>query len=184
MRARTLLKVLSATVALVAGAMAIAGTSSPAPDTTRFRSIDGGTIDLADFRGGPVLVVNTASRCGYTGQYEGLQALYDKYRDRGLTVVGVPSDSFHQELASDAAVKDFCEVNFAISFPMTSLVEVTGPNAHPFYAWAREQGVEPTWNFAKILLAPDGTIAEAFGSATGPDSAPLVSAIEKLLPRS
>lgn len=183
MRARTLLKALTATAALVAGAVAIAGTPAPAPEATRFRSIDGGVLDLADFRGGPVLVVNTASRCGFTGQYEGLQALHDKYRDRGLTVVGVPSGSFHQELASDAAVKDFCETSFSITFPMTSLVEVTGPNAHPFYAWAREQGVEPAWNFTKILLAPDGSIAEAFGSATGPDSAPLTTAIEKLLPR-
>ncbi len=182
MRVRVLLKVITATAALIAGAAAIAGSPTPDPSTTRFQSIDGGTLDLADFRGGPVLVVNTASRCGFTGQYAGLRALYDKYRDRGLTVVGVPSNSFHQELASDAAVKDFCEVNFDIDFPMTSLVEVTGPNAHPFYAWAAEHGVAPTWNFHKILLAPDGSIAEAFGSSTGPDAAPLVQAIEALLP--
>ena len=115
-----------------------------------------------------MLVVNTASRCGFTGQYDGLQALYDRYRDRGLTVVGVPSRSFGQELASDGEVKDFCEVNFAINFPMTGLVEVTGPNAHPFYAWAKAQGVAPMWNFHKILLDGEGRIAADFGALTGP----------------
>lgn len=156
------------------------GASAPA-EVLKFDSIDGGPLDLASFRGGPVLVVNTASRCGFTGQYDGLQALYDRYRARGLTVVGVPSDSFRQELASDAAVKDFCETNFAISFPMTSVVDVTGPRAHPFYAWARDQGVEPSWNFSKILLDATGAITADFGPLTGPDSARLISAIEPLL---
>ncbi len=180
MRARDLLKVFTTATAVVIGGAGVAGTPMPL-EALRFKSIDGGELDLAQFRGGPVLVVNTASRCGFTGQYEGLQALQDKYRDRGLTVVGVPSNSFRQELASDAAVKDFCEVNFGIDFPMTGMVDVAGPNAHPFYVWAREHGVEPSWNFYKILLAPDGSIVEGFGSFTGPDSAKLVGAIEKLL---
>ena len=168
----------------VLAASAAGAATPPAGEITLFKSIDGGALDLAAYRGGPVLVVNTASRCGFTGQYDGLQALYDRYRARGLTVVGVPSDSFRQELASDAAVKEFCEVNFAIDFPMTGLVEVTGPAAHPFYLWAQSQGAAPSWNFHKILLDCDGAIVTDFSAWTGPDAPELTAAIEALLPRS
>ena len=123
-------------------------------------------LDLADFRDGPVLLVNTASRCGFTPQFDGLQALWERYRGRGLTVVGVPSNSFKQELDSATKVKDFCEVNFAIDFPMTGLVEVIGPDAHPFYRWAAEQGRAPAWNFHKLLLDRDGRIVAGFDSYT------------------
>jgi glutathione peroxidase len=157
--------------------------ASPTAPGWAFPSIDGGTLDLADFGGGPVLIVNTASRCSSTPQYDGLQALWERYRERGLTVVGVPSRSFGQELDSAAAVKDFCEVNFAIDFPMTGLVEVTGAEAHPFYAWAAEQGQAPTWNFHKILLDADGRIVAGFDRRTEPDDSELIGAIEPLLPR-
>ncbi len=157
--------------------------SGPAPARAfTFPAIDGGEIALADFAGRPVLVVNTASRCAFTSQYDGLQALYDRYRRRGFTVVGVPSDSFNQELASGAEVKEFCEVNFALDFPMAEITPVTGPSAHPFYVWAREQGVAPRWNFHKILLDGEGRIAGEFGSTVGPGSARLAAAIEALLP--
>ena len=148
-----------------------------------FPSIDGGTLDLASYRGNPVLVVNTASRCGFTDQYDGLQALYDRYRDRGLTVLGVPSNTFRQELADAGAVKEFCEVNFAIDFPMTGLLDVRGPGAHPFYRWAASQGVEPGWNFHKILIDGDGTIAASFGTQVRPLSTQVTGAVELLLPR-
>lgn len=148
-----------------------------------FPSIDGGTLDLADYRGGPVLVVNTASRCGSTPQYDGLQALWDTYRDRGLTVVGVPSRSFGQELDSAGAVKAFCEVNFAIDFPMTGLVEVAGPSAHPFYAWAAAQGFAPTWNFHKLLLDANGRIVAGYDRSVEPDDPALRAAIEAHLTR-
>ena len=130
----------SVILALLAAPLARAAFAASPAASWSFPSIDGGTLDLADFRGGPVLVVNTASRCGSTPQYDGLQALWERYRDRGLTVVGVPSKSFGQELDSAAAVKDFCEVNFAIDFPMTGLVAVTGPDAHPFYVLGRQAG--------------------------------------------
>jgi glutathione peroxidase len=146
-----------------------------------FASIDGGTLDLAAFRGGPVLVVNTASFCRFTPQYEALQALWDRYRARGLTVVGVPSQSFGQELDSNGEVEEFCEVNFSITFPMSELVEVTGAQAHPFYAWARAQGVDPSWNFHKILLDGEGRIVADFAPSVDPDAPELVGAIEKLL---
>ena len=118
-----------------------------------FENIDGGTIDLSGFAGRPVLVVNTASRCGFTYQYDGLQALYDRYRDRGFVVLAVPSDDFGgQELDTEAEVKDFCEVNFALDIPMTGITTVRGRSAHPFYRWAlRELGTagQPRWNFHK-----------------------------------
>lgn len=147
-----------------------------------FRSIDGGELDLADYRGGPVMVVNTASLCGYTPQFADLQELWESYRDRGLTVVGVPSQSFGQELGTADEVAEFCEVNFAIDFPMTDLVDVTGPEAHPFFAWARSQGAGPTWNFHKILLDGEGEIAGSYGAAVAPDAPEVVLTIETLLP--
>jgi glutathione peroxidase len=165
---------------LVAGGLG-AATAAMVPGSFAFRSIDGGTLDLGAYRGRPVLVVNTASRCAFTGQYDGLQALYDRYRARGLVVVGVPSNSFRQELGSEAEVRDFCEVNFGIDFPMTGLVAVTGGEAHPFYAWAASQGVVPRWNFHKILLDGEGRIAADFPSQLGPDSPRVIAAIEALL---
>ena len=147
-----------------------------------FASIDGGTLSLEDWRGGPVLVVNTASRCGFTGQYAGLQDIYDRYRDRGLVVLAVPSDDFRQELGSAAEVKEFCEVNFDLDLPMTDITAVTGPQAHPFYkAVKAETGFEPRWNFNKVLIGPDGAVVETWGSATRPDSRAVTSRIEALL---
>jgi glutathione peroxidase len=172
----------SVILALLAAPLARAAFAASPATSWSFPSIDGGTLDLADFRGGPVLVVNTASRCGSTPQYDGLQALWERYRDRGLTVFGVPSKSFGQELDSAAAVKDFCEVNFAIDFPMTGLVEVKGPAAHPFYVWAAEQGYAPRWNFYKLLLDGEGRIVAQFDTETEPDDPKLVAAIEALLP--
>ncbi len=147
-----------------------------------FPSIDGGEIDLADWRGQPVLVVNTASRCGYTPQYDGLQTLYDTYRDQGLVVMAVPSKDFKQELATDEAVKDFCEVNFALDFPMTTITSVRGETAHPFYKWLEaEAGFAPRWNFNKVLIAPDGSVAATFGSNARPMSRQVIEAVTALL---
>jgi glutathione peroxidase len=148
-----------------------------------FDSIDGGNIRIADWQGQPVLVVNTASRCGFTHQYEGLQTLYDSYRDRGLFVVAVPSGDFRQELASDEEVKDFCEMNFGLDIPMTTITPVRGSQAHPFYAsLADEAGFAPSWNFNKVLIAPDGSVAGTWGSAERPTSQAMTRAIEALLP--
>jgi glutathione peroxidase len=176
MRRRTLL--------MASAALLIAGSASAVSSSVyRFKAIDGGEIDLLSFRG-PVLVVNTASRCGFVAQLDGLQALWTAYRDRGLTVVGVPSNSFRQELASEAAVREFCEVNFSLDFPMTQLESVRGADAHPFYAWARAQDVGPSWNFYKILLDAEGRIAQSFGTTVAPDDPALLAAVEALLPKS
>lgn len=151
-----------------------------------FPGIDGQPLRLADHRGQPMLVVNTASRCGYTYQYTALQKLYDTYRARGLMVIGVPSNDFHQELADGAAVKNFCEVNFNIDFPLTDLVSVTGKSAHPFYQWAAASlGAKntPRWNFHKYLVGPDGALVTAFGTGTEPMAREVIAAIEPLLPQ-
>lgn len=148
-----------------------------------FPSIDGGQMDLNDWKGQPVLVVNTASLCGFTYQYDGLQALYDRYREAGLVVLAVPSDDFNQELATEEQVKTFCAVNFNLNIPMAMLSPVKGQDAHPFYKWVQQQaGFVPNWNFNKVLIGPDGEIKGTWRSATKPQSPAITSAVEALLP--
>ncbi|OAN67352.1 glutathione peroxidase [Seohaeicola saemankumensis] len=167
---------------LLAVASVILTYPANARGTFMFDSIDGGVLSLDDWRGQPVLVVNTASRCGYTGQYDELQALYDRYRDRGLVVLAVPSNDFRQELATDAEVAEFCEVNFGLDFPMTTITSVKGASAHPFYQWlSRTEGFVPGWNFNKVLIAPDGSVAGTFGSPVKPLSGRITSQIEAML---
>ncbi len=150
-----------------------------------FPSIDGGQIDLEDWKGQPVLVVNTASLCGFTYQYDGLQALYDQYRDQGLVVLAVPSDDFNQELATGDQVKSFCAINFNLNIPMTMIEKVRGEDAHPFYQWVKqEKGFVPNWNFNKILLDGNGDVVDTYGSNTKPQSAAITRAVEKLLVKS
>ena len=164
---------------LVAGLMAIPALAAP---NATFENIDGGTLSMDDWAGRPVLVVNTASRCGFTRQYNGLQALYDRYRDQGLIVLAVPSDDFRQELSSAEDVKDFCEVNFGLTLPMTDITHVRGPQAHPFYKWvAAQTGFTPTWNFNKILIGADGKVKASFGSSTRPLSGRMTRAVEAAL---
>lgn len=151
-----------------------------------FNTIDGEALPLSAFRGKAVLIVNTASRCGFTPQYAGLQRLWMEYRDRDLVVLGVPSNDFGgQEPANESAIKDFCAVNFDVDFPMTSKTKVRGADAHPFYRWAAAEagplGV-PRWNFHKYLIAPDGRLADWFSTTTTPDASRLREAVERQLP--
>ena len=147
-----------------------------------FASIDGGAINLADWRGKPVLVVNTASLCGFAGQYEGLQALHEAYEPKGVLVLAVPSDDFNQELEDESAVKEYCEANFGLTLPMTEITDVTGRDAHPFYVWvAKEAGFTPKWNFNKVLLGPEGDVVATWGSVVPPDGAVITGQIEALL---
>jgi glutathione peroxidase len=181
MRKGLVAAVVSAAVWVMAAA-ADAGAGA-APGRFVFESIDGGPIDLAAFAGRPVLVVNTASQCAFTPQYDALQALYDRYRDAGLVVLAVPSDDFAQELDSEEAVKEFCEVNFDLDLPMTEITHVRGPAAHPFFRWlAEEAGFAPRWNFNKVLIGPDGAVVSTWGSTVGPTSARVTREIEALLP--
>jgi len=150
-----------------------------------FTSIDGKPLPMAQFKGQPILLVNTASQCGYTPQYEGLQTLWQRYKDKGLVVLGVPSNDFGgQEPGSAAEIKGFCTANFGIEFPMTDKVAVIGPAAHPLYKWIAAElgeGAAPKWNFHKYLIAPDGTLAEAWPSRVTPTSKEVTGAVEKLL---
>lgn len=146
-----------------------------------FTAIEGDPLDMESYRGKTVLVVNTASRCGFTGQYKGLQALYERYRDAGLVVLGVPSNDFRQELASSEEVREFCEMTYGIDFPMTEIERIKGDAAHPLFAWMAGQGSVPNWNFNKFLIDGNGALVAHFGSATGPDSDRLVARIEALL---
>ena len=149
---------------------------------TPFDSIDGGTLSLSDWRGQPILVVNTASRCAFTRQYAALQDLYDAYRNRGLVVVAVPSNDFKQELGSNEDVKEFCEVQFGLDLPMTEITSVRGKAAHPFYrSLMQDHDFAPNWNFNKVLIGPDGEIVDTFGSRTRPMSPEITVAIESVL---
>lgn len=148
-----------------------------------FDALEGGTIDLDALKGRAVLVVNTASLCGFTDQYAGLQTLHETYGDAGLTVIGVPSDDFRQELGTEADVAEFCEVNYGLTIPLTTITPVKGDDAHPFYAWlAEEHGARPTWNFNKALLDPSGALVAFEGSGTRPESPRMIRAIEAVLP--
>ena len=150
----------------------------------KINSISGDIIDLNDFKGKPVLVVNTASYCGFTKQYADMQKLWEKYRNKGLIVLGIPSNSFNQEKKVNSEVKKFCEVNFNINFPLTEITEVKGNKAHEIYKWAKKnygKSAVPKWNFYKILINKEGKIEDTFSSLTKPTSNKIVSKIEKLL---
>lgn len=163
-------------------AVAIAGTALAGARDYRFASIDGGYLEMSDWAGQPVLVVNTASQCGFTGQYAGLQKLYDTYREAGLVVLAIPSDDFNQELSSADEVKEFCEMNFGLDMPMADITRIKGNAAHPFYQTVRaETGFVPRWNFNKVLVGPDGAIVETWGSATKPMSPKITKAVETML---
>lgn len=169
-------------LAAIGLALALPVLASADPAEFSFASIDGGTLALSAFEGQPMLVVNTASRCGFTDQLGGLQRLHERYGPEGLVVLAVPSDDFRQELGSAAEVKEFCETQFGLTLPMTDITPVTGAMAHPFYAWLRETtGFEPAWNFNKVLLSRDGTVLGTFGSATRPLSRRMTGAIEDAL---
>lgn len=183
MNRRLFLAALASASAVLAGIAPrrVQAAAEPAPSFT-FPSIDGGLLDTAAWRGRPVLVVNTASLCGFAPQLEGMQALHDAYAARGLVVLAVPSDDFAQELENAEKVKEYCTIKYGITLPMTDIVHVTGANAHPFYAWLRQtRGFAPRWNFNKVLLGPDGQVIETWGATTGPQSKSIAAAFTPLL---
>ena len=149
-----------------------------------FVGIDGNVIKLNDYRDKVIVVVNVASRCGYTPQYEDLQSLWATYKNKNLVVIGVPTNNFRQEPGSNKEIKDFCETNFGVNFPMTEKINVIGNNSHPFYKWARKDfgiGAIPKWNFHKIIIGKNGKVAETFSSITKPSSKKFINLIEKLI---
>ena len=150
----------------------------------KIESITGEIIDLNKFRNKVILITNTASYCGFTKQYSDLQKLWQKYKEEGLIVLGVPSNSFNQEKSNEKDVKDFCEVNFNINFPMTKITEVKGDDAHEIFKWAKKnygKSAVPKWNFHKILINKKGKVEDTFASFTNPMSNKITSKIESLL---
>ena len=143
------------------------------------------TLPLSQFKGKVILIVNTASQCGFTKQYSSLQKLYDDYKDSGLVILGVPSNDFgEQEPGSSDEIAQFCALNFGVTFPMASKQVVSGDAAHPFYLWARETlgfGTAPKWNFHKYLVGRDGALIDHFNSTTAPDNERLIKAIDEEL---
>ena len=147
-------------------------------------SISGEEINFQKYKNKVILLVNTASYCGFTPQYDNLQKLWDKYKDDGLVVLGIPSNSFNQEKKENNEIKQFCEVNFNINFPMTTITEVKGDNAHEIFKWAKTnygKSAIPKWNFYKILINKEGKVEDTFSSFTSPTSNKIISKIEDLL---
>lgn len=149
------------------------------------KNIDGQSVPLSDYKGKVVLMVNVASRCGYTGQYEGLEALYKKYKDKGLVVMGFPANNFMgQEPGTDAEIKTFCSTKYNVTFPMFAKISVKGKDIHPLYAYLVSQSQPAgnvSWNFNKFLIDREGRIAARFDSKDKPEGEKIVAAVEKLL---
>ncbi len=150
-----------------------------------FKSLRGQPLPLNAFKGHPLLIVNTASKCGFTPQYKGLEAVWQKYKDEGLVVLGVPSNDFaNQEPGGADEIATFCEMNFGVDFPLTAKVSVKGSDAHPLFKWIGAQGgflSKPRWNFYKYLIGRDGKLKTWFASTTTPESAKFEKAISELV---
>ena len=147
-----------------------------------FNSIDGNSIKLDEYKNQIIVVVNVASRCGYTPQYEDLQKLWTNYKKMGLVVIGVPTNNFKQEPGSNEEIKNFCETSFGIDFPITKKMDVIGKDAHPFFKWAKKNhGISaiPKWNFHKIIIGKDGKVMDTFASFTKPSSSKFIKIIEE-----
>jgi len=150
-----------------------------------FNDLDGSLLNLSDYKNKVIVIVNVASKCGFTNQYEDMQKTWELYQDKGVVIIGIPSNDFgSQEPGNSEEIKNFCEAKFGISFPMTEKISVKGDNAHPFYLWARKnhgKSAVPKWNFHKIIINKNGQIAETFSSITNPSSKKFIKTIEKLL---
>ena len=150
----------------------------------KIENISGEIIDLKKYENKVILLVNTASYCGFTNQYDELQKLWDTYKSKGLIVLGIPSNSFNQEKKTDSEVKEFCEMNFDIDFPLSTITEVKGKNAHELFKWAElnyGKSATPKWNFHKILINKEGKVEDTFTSFTKPMSKKLINKIENIL---
>ena len=150
-----------------------------------FNSIDGKIINLKDFEGKPILIINTASLCGFTNQYADIESLYDNYKENGLVVIGIPSNDFgNQELSSNNKVKEFCTINFDISFLLTEITIIKGQNGHPFFKWIKQEAgflAFPKWNFYKYLINNEGLLVKWYASTTRPRSTKITKEIDKIL---
>ena len=147
-----------------------------------FVDIDGKNFPLSQFKGKPLLIFNSASKCGFTSQYTGIQKIHENYKNKGLIVIGVPSDNFHQEPGSEEDIKKFCMVNFNITFDLTKKNNVVGSEVHPFFEWLdKNYNAKPKWNFYKFVINKDGKLENHFSSMIVPSSAKLISALDKVI---
>lgn len=172
-------------VATVRGSLAQEGVVNKTIYDFSMKTIDGQEKSLAEYKGKVVLIVNTASRCGFTPQYKGLEALYEQYKEKGFVVLGFPANNFMgQEPGSNEEIKKFCELKFKTTFPMFSKIDVTGSNMAPLYAYlTKESGFNGSisWNFNKFLVGKDGKVIARYGSNTDPEDPQLKTAVEKAL---
>lgn len=183
-------------VAILSAVTAVAACTTSAPKEVpvknfyelEVKTISGGPVKLEQYRGKTLLIVNTASRCGFTGQYDGLQKLYETYKDKGFVILGFPSNDFlSQEPGSNEEIAQFCKMNYGVTFPMFSKISVKGSDQHPLYTFLTSKETNPdssgkiSWNFNKFLISPEGEVINRFGSRTTPDDAELVAAIEQTL---
>tara|TARA_B100000700_G_scaffold321919_1_gene422280 strand:+ start:862 stop:1419 length:558 start_codon:yes stop_codon:yes gene_type:complete len=150
-----------------------------------FKDLDGSPLNLSEYKGKVIVVVNVASQCGFTKQYEDMQNVWEKYQSKGVVILGIPTNDFgKQEPGTNEDIKNFCEAKFGISFPMTEKVTVKGINAHPFYIWAEKnhgKSAVPKWNFHKIIINKEGKIDQTFSSITNPSSKKFIKVIDKLV---
>lgn len=183
--------------ALLSGVLMVSGCCCPSKDKEKpvndlydieVQTIAGETIKLDRYRGRPLLIVNTASKCGFTGQYEGLQKLYETYQEKGFLILGFPSNDFlRQEPGSNEDIASFCTINYGVSFPMFSKIAVKGKDAHPLYRYLTDKTSNPefggkiSWNFNKFLISREGRVINRFGSRTKPMDKDVINAIEKAL---
>ena len=151
----------------------------------KFNDLDGSPLNLSEYKNKVIVVINVASQCGFTKQYEDMQKVWKKYQSKGIVMLGIPSNDFgKQEPGNNKEIKNFCEAKFGITFPMTEKVSVKGENAHPFYKWAEQnhgKSAVPKWNFHKIIIGKDGKIADTFASITNPSSNRFIKSIEMAL---
>jgi len=150
----------------------------------QFGGIDGKIIKLSEFQNKVIVIVNVASRCGFTNQYNDLQKIWSTYKDKDLVIVGIPTNDFKQEPGSNSDIQDFCKTNFNIDFPMSEKINVIGNNSHPFFKWAKENhgmSAVPKWNFHKIIIGKDGKIADTFSSITKPSSKRFINSIDIII---
>jgi len=184
---KNLLKILTISFMMSFFSMGSKANNAKASDVYQFSFInfDETKINLADYKNKVLLIVNTASKCGFTKQYEGLEKIYQKYKDRGLMIIGVPSNNFgSQEPGTNAEIQKFCKYNYGVNFLVTQKEIVIGKNAHPFYQFASDKLgaiASPKWNFHKYLIGRDGKIVDYFISSTAPESEKIINAIEKEL---
>ena len=150
-----------------------------------FNDLDGSQLELSGYKNKVIIVVNVASQCGFTSQYEDMQKIWEKYQNKGVVMLGVPSNDFgNQEPGNSSEIKNFCEAKFGITFPMTEKVSVKGEEAHSFYKWAKKNygnSAVPKWNFHKIIIDKSGRVSETFSSITNPSSKKFIKTIENLL---